>query len=130
MLSSFRRIALALFALGLIGLCGCGMDVRVSIPIKSNVEHPIRAKVVKVPPGVAKNFKLYPDYALAKQGEDPAATINCLAIDYLDVNRQPGNGPYLVKLDAPQVKRLTEGARLVLVLDGKNTKIPMSYSFE
>ena len=61
---------------------------------------------------------------------DPAATIICLPIEYPDVNHQPGTGPHPVKLNATQMKRLTKGAELTLVMDEKGRKIPRPDSFE
>ena len=130
MLTSVPRITQSLIAAVLVGLCGCGNEVRVTVPFKSNVEYPLKATVVKVPPAVVKDSKKYPDYVLSKKDGDPAATVTCLAIDYKDTNHQVGNGPYLVKLDGSQVTRLKAGAKLMLVMDGKNQKYPMAYSIE
>ena len=100
----------------------------VTVPIKSNVEYPHRATMLKVPPAVVKNSKRYPEYAEPKKDDDP--TVTCLAIECQDVNRQPGNGPYPVKLDGTRLKGRTEGANLTLMMDGKDRKIPLLYSIE
>ena len=128
--SAVRRTLLVLFVVSLATVSGCGGGVRVTVPFASNVEYPLKATVVTVTPDVANDPKLYPEYAKTRKAGDPAATVTCLAIDYEDMNHTPGKGPYLVKLDDAQVKNLKSGAKLMLVMDGKNRQHPMVYSFE
>lgn len=126
----FRTILPVCSALIPFILAGCGGgDVKVTVPFKSNLEYPLMVRVVTVPENCVGDAKAYAEF-LEKKAPATGATATCLAISGEDMNHSALKTPVLVKIDADQVAKLKGGAKLMLVMDGKNKQHPMEYKFE
>jgi hypothetical protein len=121
---------LVLIWIPVLPLAGCGGgDVKVTVPFGANIEYPLSGMVVTVPENCVGNPKAYAEF-LEKKAPATGPTVTALALSCEDPNHMAVKPPYLIKLDADQVKKLKAGAKLMVVMDGKNKQYPTGVSFE